>query len=242
MSPTLASRRTPRRPDSWAGEWLTRLFFHDAEVQANEALAPGLHRITLQGPQLRGLLWSPGDKLQLKLGRGMQTRTYTPMFWDSQSGRTAVLAHALADGPGSDWARHAAPGDVLSVFGPRNSLALGELPATHRLLVGDETTLGLAAAWRPAQVLLEASIPTAVHMAAQALAQPVQVVARAPADAHWADLAALARSQFTPDTWLVLAGRAATVQHLLRDFKAHGMPARRIRTRAYWADGKIGMD
>lgn len=67
--------------DSWHVQWLTRLFFHEAEVQANEALR-----------------------------RGMLTRTYTPMSRGGEAGRTSFVAHTLTDGPGSVWVRHAALG------------------------------------------------------------------------------------------------------------------------------------
>jgi len=231
-----------RSRDSWTAQWLTRLFFNDAQVQSNEALAPDLHRITLQGPSLRGLLWSPGDKLQIKLGRGMLTRTYTPIYWDNQVGRTAFIAHTLTAGPGSDWVRQAAPGDTMAVFGPRASLALTELDPSDSLLVGDETTLSLAAAWRPAQILMEATLPHAVQAVAESLALPIHAVGRLPGDTHWPDLVGLARASLGPATSIVLAGRAATVQHLLRQLKQHGVAQGRIRTKAYWANGKAGMD
>lgn len=243
-TPTATLARSTNRParDSWGAQWLTRLFFNEAAVQSNEPIAPGLHLVTLQGPALRGLLWSPGDKLQLKLGRGMLTRTYTPLMWDGEAGRTAFVAHALAAGPGSDWVRRAAPGEPLAVFGPRPSLALTELDPADSLLMGDETVLSLAAAWRPARVLLEAGEPACVNAAAQALALPVQAVAREPGDAHWPELAARMRASLGPTTRIVLAGRAATVQHLLRQLKAYGIATNRIRTKAYWAEGKTGMD
>jgi len=242
MTGTFAERRAARPGHSWSAQWLTRLFFHEAEVLSNEPLAPGLHRLTLQGPQLRGRLWSPGDKLQLKLGPGLLTRTYTPLDWDAQVGRTAFVAHTLAPGPGSDWVRQAAPGQPLAVLGPRSSLALNELNPARSLLVGDETALSLAAGWRPASVLLEATVPTAAHLAADALRLPVQVVGRLPGDAHWPELAALMRAALGPDMPVVLAGRAATVQHLLLQLRQHGVGATRIRTKAYWADGKAGLD
>lgn len=242
MTGTYAEHRAASAGDSWSAQWLARLFFHEAEVQSNEPLAPGLHRITLQGPQLRQRLWSPGDKLQLKLGRGMLTRTYTPMAWDAEAGRTSFVAHTLAPGPGSDWVRRAAPGQPLAVFGPRASLALTELDPAKSLLIGDETALSLAAGWRPAAVLLEASAPTAVDIAAHALRLPVQVIGRAPGDAHWPHLVAQALAALGTATRVVIAGRAATVQHVLRQLKVHGIAASRIRTKAYWADGKAGLD
>ena len=50
------------------------------------------------------------------------------------------------------------------------------------------------------------------------------------------------RASIGPNTHVVLAGRAATVQHLLRRLKLDGVTGSRIRTKAYWADGKVGLD
>lgn len=44
------------------------------------------------------------------------------------------------------------------------------------------------------------------------------------------------------DGHFVLAGRARTVQVLLRALRQAGVPARHIRSKAYWADGKAGLD
>ncbi|MBB2487507.1 hypothetical protein H5407_19915 [Mitsuaria sp. WAJ17] len=57
-------------------------------------------------------------------------------------------------------------------------------------------------------------MPTAVAMAAEVLRLPVQLVGRLPGDAHWHELAAL-----EPDIRDVLAGPAATVNHLLRQLR-----------------------
>lgn len=125
---------------------LTRWLFRQARVARNEVILPGLHRIELEGPDLQGARWHPGDKLQLRLGRGLQTRTYTPLYWDAAQGRTAILAHALAAGPGSEWVRRVSPGEQVAVFGPHRSIDLSDWPAAQGVLVGDETAMGLAAA------------------------------------------------------------------------------------------------
>ena len=62
---------------------VTRWLFREARVVRNDILVPGLHRIELSGPALRGIQWTAGDKLQLRMGSGLQTRTYTPLSLDS---------------------------------------------------------------------------------------------------------------------------------------------------------------
>lgn len=173
---------------------VTRWLFRQAQVDRNEALAPGLHLIELSGPGLRGARWTAGDKLQIQVGAGLQTRTYTPWSWDAAAGRTAFLAHALAAGPGSEWVRRARPDQTVAVFGPRRSLDLAAALVERQ---ADEHQL---------QALTEA-----------------------------------ARAAGT-DRHFVLVGRARTVQFLSRALRQHGVAASRIRTKAYWADGKVGLD
>jgi hypothetical protein len=70
MTDTFTVRTPAPARDSWHAQWLTRLFFHEAEVQVNEAP-----------------------------GRGMLNRTDTPMSWDGEAGRTGFVAHTLAQDP-----------------------------------------------------------------------------------------------------------------------------------------------
>lgn len=232
----------PAGPPGLATRLVTRLLFRPAEVTHNQRLAPGLHRIGLAGPALRGLAWAPGDKLQLQLGGGLKTRTYTPICWDAQAGSTQLLAHALAPGPGSEWVRRAQPGQQVRVFGPRRSLDLAAWDPAHAVVVGDETTLGLAAAWRPAHTLLEADHACALHDLLHGLHLHAAVIPRQPRDQHLPTLTATLLGLVEPGMQVVLAGRARTLQHLLRALRGAGMGASRIRTKAYWADGKMGLD
>lgn len=220
---------------------LTRWLFREARVERNEPTAPGLHYIELSGPQLRGVPWAPGDKLQLRMGSGLQTRTYTPLFWDAGRGRTAILAHTRATGPGSEWVRQARPGQTVSVFGPRRSLDLSALHASQCVLVGDETAIGLAAAWQPGCTLLEVDHAQALRTASGDLGVHAMLVPRQDGDHPLARLAEAALAQ-GPDRRFVLVGRARTLQFLLRTLRRQGVPAGHIRTKAYWAEGKAGLD
>lgn len=96
---------------------------------------------------MRDAGWTPGDKIQIQLG-GWTQRTYTPMGWDAEGGRTRILVYLHAGGPGAQWARALRKGDDCVVFGPRRSVRLTR-PQSTVIVVGDETSLGLAAALAP---------------------------------------------------------------------------------------------
>src|SRR5262249_38408166 len=101
--------------------------------------------IDFQGEALKDCAWSPGDKVQVKLDGGLITRTYTPIEWDRKIGTTRILAYCHGAGPGSEWSRRVIAGDERQFFGPRGSLELVSL-ASPIILIGDETSFGLAAA------------------------------------------------------------------------------------------------
>lgn len=220
---------------------LTRWLFREASVVRNDLVVPGLHRIELSGPALRSVQWTAGDKLQIRTGTGLQTRTYTPLCWDAAEGRTTILAHALAAGPGSEWARRARPGQRVAVFGPRRSLDLPALPAAQSVLLGDETAIGLAAAWRPASTILEVDQAAALQPLFGSLGINATLLARQAEENHLARLAEDALAQ-GPDRRFVLVGRARTIQFVRRVLRKHGVAPGRILAKAYWADGKTGLD
>lgn len=228
--------------DGVVSRLLTQFLFRSAVVADNRELVPGLRLLTLEGPALRGLHWRPGDKLQVKIGGGMTTRTYTPIEWDAAQGRTRLFAHALAPGPGGVWARDARPGQLVRLFGPRKSLDLSRLDARTGMLVGDETVIGLAAAWRPAHALFEVNDRNAVQGVADWLGLPATVIARQSDDGHFDRMIDALLHAWDQDTGFVLAGRARTIQRLLRGLRENGVTPNRILTKAYWAEGKVGLD
>lgn len=231
--------------DSALPRLLTRLFFHTAVVTGHQEIAPGLYLISVQGSGLRERAWSPGDKVQIKVGPGMTNRTYTPIDWNPKTGETRFVAHALAHGPGSEWVRHAQVGQAIALMGPRRSLDLSAWPAATGVLVGDETSISLAAAWRPARVVLEVDQPEPIHTLLQTWNLQGELVARQNDDAHLPSLAALATLPLggaEDSSRFVLTGRARTIQSLLPALRAQGVPRQRLLSKAYWAPGKAGLD
>lgn len=229
-------------PQGLVTRLVTSVFFRQARVLRNVALAPSLHRIVLQGEALRSVDWSPGDKIQLRLGLGLQTRAYTPIEWDKQVGQTAFLAQTLAPGPGSAWIAGAKPGDRVELMGPRTSLKLDNLDPADGVVLGDETTLGLALAWRPRRVVLEVADPEALAPVCRGSGLQCTLFRRQADGSHLSAMENAMWEGATLRSHFVLGGRASTVQRLHQRLRAGSVQAKRIHTKAYWADGKAGLD
>ena len=158
-----------------------RLLFRNATILRADALGPRFRRLVLGGPELAGVTWTPGDKLQVFLP-GVGTRTYTPTRWDGSAGETELIAFLHGQGPGARWASDVQVGDTVQVFGPRGSLVVGG----SSVVVGDETSLGLVCAQGPEpRAVLEVTSPSDVQAALDALElSGITLVERAADDAH----------------------------------------------------------
>lgn len=128
MSATGMPERPAPRKQGRLGRMLVRLLMRRATVVAVEQVADAFRLITLEGPELAGVAWTAGQKIQIAMGSAFMARTYTPIRWDAAAGRTDILAHAHGDGPGSAWVRGVRPGDMCDLFGPRSSLDVPAWP------------------------------------------------------------------------------------------------------------------
>ena len=225
---------------------VSRLFTRAASVSEAVTVAEGFRRIHLAGPDLRGVTWVPGQKLQIMLG-GWAARTFTPMSWDAEAGSTELLIYTHGAGPGAVWAEQLRGGEPCLAFGPRRSLELSALTG-QALLFGDETSIGLARALRgagfgAARVVLEVTSSAAAAAALEAVGvNGVRLVQRRPDDAHLQDLEA------ELETWAgglgscVLTGKAGSIAALQRVLRRLGVARGRVLSKAYWAPGKRGLD
>lgn len=226
---------------------IQKLFTRSAHVVDIVDIGSAFRIITLGGDGLRHVAWTPGDKLQVQLGGWVQ-RTYTPIDWDPVAGRTRILVCLHAGGPGTQWARMVRKGDDCILFGPRKSIQPVPLSASASVIVfGDETALGLAAALNgPAtHVLLEvASVDQATPVLRHLGLDRAHACARVDGDAHLALLETrLASLLMTdPGAEIILAGRAAGIQHMTRFLRQAEVGAGRRQSKAYWAPGKKGLD
>jgi NADPH-dependent ferric siderophore reductase len=226
------------------GDAAANRVFRASEVTHLEELAAGFRLVRLGGPALRGVRWTPGQKLQLRVG-GFATRTYTPMSWDPDAGEASFVAVHHGGGPGAALLGSLAVGDHCQLFGPRSSIDLTAVQAPA-VLVGDEASIGLAAAWhdavgRPARHLLEADDPTTTRQVLDHLGVPdAVVVPYQPAESLTDRVLLCVRDE--PTAHLVLTGRAQTIKHIRAALKAAGVHRGRVTVKAYWDENRSGLD
>lgn len=230
------------------GRALIRMFMKHARVVQVETPANDFHLITIESTAFQGVEWVPGQKVQIAMGSAFVARTYTPMEWDTLAGRTRILAYAHGTGPGSVWARNVTPGLACDVMGPRASLDVNDV-GTSCVMLGDETSIALTYAFDqyvspdPLRCLLEVDDPVATGEVLRRLGLGgVELFIRSRGDAHLEDMASRLAMLSVAKPTFVLTGRAASIQRLRKALNALGVPASRIRTKAYWAPGKTGMD
>ena len=225
---------------------LLRWLMRPARVAAVETLSPHFRLVHLEGEALRNVAWTVGQKVQVSMGSGLSARTYTPMSWDAGSGRTRLLTFAHGDGPGSRWACGLREGDTCQFLGPRRSLDLSGLESPV-VLFGDETSFGLAAALRAqadraihvfevSDVVESRPVLEAVGLGAATL------IERIADDAHLAAAEAEMLRLVASGAHFVLTGKASSIQRVSRALKAVGVVSSRLKTKAYWAKGKTGLD
>lgn len=229
---------------------LTRWFMKSASVREVRQLGRDFRLVTLSGESLRGVRWAPGQKVQVALG-GWVHRTYTPISWDASEGSTQLLLFLHASAPAAAWGRALQEGDACQLFGPRDSLDLEAL-GRPALLFGDETSIGLAYALRSTRegagavriVLEVTSKPAVEHVIAELGITEFDLVERKPNDAHLGEVEDLVAAQHRARSiqGFALSGKAQSIQRLNKRLRALGVSGRQIRTRAYWAPGKVGMD
>lgn len=223
-----------------------------ATVQNIDQIEERFMHIELQGDPLRNCDWTAGQKLQAMIARST-ARTYTPMNWDAERGTVELLIHLHSGGgPGNAWARSLALGQPCTLFGPRKSTHVP--PQRGSLLIfGDETSLALIHGYRrtwdgpgsAVAAVLEVRDVEAVRRVVERLALPeVVLVERLPNEGHGMALnAELSRAltHMSPSAY-VLSGRAAGIQQARRALRERGVASRQLMTRAYWAQGKAGLD
>lgn len=220
-----------------------RRLFRSSRVEGVEDLVEGVRLVRLVGDDLRGVSWVPGQKVQLRTS-GLTTRTFTPVAWDPEAGTTSFVAAMHGGGPGAGLVAAMRPAQDCALFGPRSSIDLPALVGPV-LMVGDDTSVGLAVAARAVDELetrhlLETTRPDLTGRLVEALGVPATVVPReseASVVPHVTD--AIAQQ---PELTVVLTGRAQTIRAIRAAMKAAGVHRGRTVVRAYWDEKRSGLD
>lgn len=220
----------------------TPAFARRAVVAAIDDLSSSFLVARFAGEDLVGARYVAGQEVELRVSE-RSFRHYTPVAFDTKCGTMDIAFFLHGDGPGCRWARGLEPGAAVRVFGPGGSFGLQR--AARHVFLGDETALGLFSA-------LAAEVPDAwvaaiegsneAHGWPAAFRLPGSFVPRA-AERGDALLAWLENAALRPDerTCFYLAGHAASIVRLRTQLRQLGWHRSRIRTKAYWADGKRGL-
>jgi NADPH-dependent ferric siderophore reductase len=221
-------------------------FFRKAEVVDVIDVADNFRRIDLAGPALIGVKWSPGQKVQIRVGDGLTLRTYTPLHWNSDSGSTSIIAFTHGTGPGSATMAAMTVGAPVQLFGPRSSLPLDQV-AGAALFVGDETSIGVAVNRlgqdRPTRWLFEAVDPDGYQGLLGRLGIDATVVASPNGGPdHPLRDAVVAALGEAGDGDLVLTGRAQSIATIRAAIKSGGLGGQATKVKAYWDEKRSGLD
>jgi len=225
--------------------WFDRVLLSSAVVANVSDLADGFRLIELEGPSLKKKACSPGDKIQVRAA-GLAMRTYTPAGWDAARGYTRICASLHGTGPGARWVRSVRKGDSCSFFGPRRSVSLAKI-AGDVVLFGDETSVGVGASLRAfhphgTRLIYEGTTTKHLRAALDVMAlDDASIVERKANDDHLGEIGKQIAAWATPNTTIVLTGRARSLVTLRQQLRDARCPAQ-TTAKAYWAEGRSGMD
>lgn len=209
-------------------------FLRRARVLAAEDVGQGFRWLLVQSDAPRP---RAGTKIQVLLP-SEDMRTYSPVA--SRDG-IVLLGWKHAGGPGASFFAQVKAGDEVRFVGPQRSL---ELRAGPVIVVGDETSVSLAAAFaaeRPGRVhaVLQAQSVEGAERAAESLdLRPYAVIPRGQTKSLVG--ATLAAREACRGATIVLTGGSELVVGVRAALRECGIND--IKTKPYWVPGRAGLD
>lgn len=206
-------------------------------VISNDQLGPHFNLLTIKGSDLKKAQWIPGQKVKLSIDNG-DTRSYTPLSWDTDEGVIKTLIYMHGNGPGALWAQQVKPQEYVEVHGPKSSLKL-EGHVNNILFFGDETTFGLAHALKKYKTNLKIEF----FFEATYLGESAAVLKTLELDnstlnstAEIVELSELIYNKYLEKNGplIVLSGKQQSIVTIRKDLLAKGIPAAHIYKKVYW--------
>lgn len=231
-------------------EGLAQLVFKELTIDHVRDVSPHFRRLRVSGPSLRAGNCAAGDKLQVMIPEA-GPRTYSPFAPDVSSGSLELLAYAHGDTPAGRWAKRQRSGATFRAFGPRGSLPLADLSGPV-VMFGDETSFAAARSLLDARGQ-DADLAFIFECTNEEESQLVlgdlgvgraALVQRQDTRKHLDAVEEHVRSALIrlAGARLILTGHAQTIQAVRSRFKISPAPHVAQKTKAYWADGKQGLD
>jgi len=172
-------------------------------------------------------------------------RTYTPRRYDPATKTLEIQFLLHGEGPASEWAQRAKPGDKLAVAGPGGRFSL-EPVAEYWWLAADESAIPAVATLLDA---LPETVAADVHIEVDGPDDEIDFGGTAKASITWrrrdsgafgAELIAAAREADIPEGARIwVACEAGAMRDIRRYFtRERGIPAGQLVTRGYWRTGE----
>ncbi len=194
--------------------------------------------IELQGDRLREIIWSPGEKMKVLIGKFH--RSYTPMVVDKESGKMQFLIHLHGNGQGANWARNLKIGVEVRLTDPKPSLKLPP-KESEVIFFGDETTFGAACAvqsfCRNSKQLFEvASIEEGKKVLLHRALSEAQLVIKEDGDAHLEKIGKqiLTMVANCRNPQVILMGKKESVSQVQKLLLTQDFPSENCRTKSHW--------
>lgn len=224
------------------------IFLTQTKISKIERLTNGFVLIEMTGRKLKESKWIPGGKVQVDVGN-FTYRTFTPISVDKVEGKLSFICYQQNHGPASHWINALKVGDPCEVFGPRDSLDFSTLEG-DAILFGDETSFGISKVLlnkveKKSHLFLELTSAEVGKEALDRLGVTGQrIIERSLDGSHLQQLSQeiVDRLSQIPDAKIFLTGRASSIQQVRTYLKNSGIPTNKLKVRAYWADGKVGLD
>lgn len=214
------------------------LVLQERVVRAVRVPSSSFRIVDLAPPPSGERAWGPGDKVQVLLDDEDEVRTYTPVA-SGADGSMSLVAFVHGDTPASRWAQRVTAGQRVRFMAPARSLSMPPGPIT---LIGDETSLAVAAAYaraRPGEVraLFEVGDGAATADTVSELGLADVTIATRTGDGHGA---ALLDAIGDVRGSVGLTGGGALIQRVRDGLRDGGV--RDIKAKAYWIEGRRGID
>ena len=162
-----------------------------------------------------------------------------------------ILIFLHGNGPGSDWAACLQQGDSCQFIGPRSSLNFADIGGPS-VFFGDETSMGAALTLnqcsrgvRENYYVFEVSSMVEAGEVIERMGLPqAQLIQRSAQNTHLEKVGAVLLrqgSRLGMPQW-IFTGKAQSIQAIRKQLRDQRMPLSKPKTKAYWAEGKKGLD
>ena len=227
-----------------------KLMFHPVTITGVEDVTDGFRLLNMQGVGFEGVKWMPGQTVQILVGN-FTKRAYTPVHLDPDAGSASFLIYLHGKGPGSEWAASASIRNVCQVTRPKSSIDFRSF-TEPAVFFGDETSLAAAQALHefrrqifPSRFVFEVNAPAEAELTLRRLGLTQASLVQKRADgAHFAEVISqmtVQAANIQSPQW-IFTGQARSIQGIQKGLKQAGLSLLGSKVKAYWSQGRRGLD